>query len=158
MTRENAELLAIAHSLKEQLKAKGRRGRHETARRATHLAAPRLLRNDVLPDLQLVHLRPDELRLPLRKTRKQNPAHLREIAGAISALGFCDPILIGKDNLVIDGGARLEAAKLHGFDRVPCIQISHLTENEQRVLRLVVNRLGEKGEWNLDELKFDSRN
>ena len=155
MTRENAELLAIAHSLKEQLKAKGRRGRHETARRATHLAAPRLLRNDVLPDLQLVHLRPDELRSPLRKTRKQNPAHLREIAGAISALGFCDPILIGKDNLVIDGGARLEAAKLHGFDRVPCIQISHLTENEQRVLRLVVNRLGEKGEWNLDELKFE---
>ena len=57
--------------------------------------------------------------------------------------------------IVIDGGARLEAAKLHGFDRVPCIQISHLTENEQRVLRLVVNRLGEKGEWNLDELKFE---
>jgi hypothetical protein len=28
-------------------------------------------------------------------------------------------------------------------------------QNEQRVLRLAVNRLGEKGEWNLDELKIE---
>ena len=31
----------------------------------------------------------------------------------------------------------------------------HLSEAEQRVLRLAVNRLGEKGEWNLDELKIE---
>ena len=28
-------------------------------------------------------------------------------------------------------------------------------ENDQRVLRLAINRLGEKGEWNLDELKIE---
>jgi hypothetical protein len=30
-----------------------------------------------------------------------------------------------------------------------------LSEAEQRVLRLAANRLGEKGEWNLDELKIE---
>jgi ParB-like chromosome segregation protein Spo0J len=38
---------------------------------------------------------------------------VREIAAVIAELGFCDPILIGKDNVVLNGEARLEAAKLH---------------------------------------------
>jgi hypothetical protein len=33
------------------------------------------------------------------------------VANAIAALGFCAPILIGRDSLVLDGAARLEAAR-----------------------------------------------
>jgi hypothetical protein len=77
------------------------------------------------------------------------------VVASISALGFCDPILIGKDNVVLDGEARLEAAKLLGLPSVPCIRVGHLTTTEQRVLRLAANRLGEKGQWNLDELKIE---
>src|ERR1700690_410456 len=42
-----------------------------------------------------------------------------------------------------------------GLARVPCVRIDHLSENEQRVLRLAVNRLGEKGEWDLTHLKIE---
>jgi hypothetical protein len=42
-----------------------------------------------------------------------------------------------------------------GLGRVACVRIGHLSEVEQRVLRLAINRLGEKGEWNLDELKIE---
>jgi hypothetical protein len=66
-----------------------------------------------------------------------------------------DPILIGRENLVLDGEARIEAAKLHGLDRIPCIQVGHLNEKEQRVLPLAVNRLAEKGDWDLDQLKIE---
>jgi hypothetical protein len=38
---------------------------------------------------------------------------------------------------------------------VPCIRIDHLTELEQRTLRLAVNRLSEKGEWDLTELRIE---
>ena len=34
------------------------------------------------------------------------------------------------------------------------MRIDHLTDDEQRVLRLAVNRLGE-GEWDLEELKIE---
>jgi hypothetical protein len=34
-------------------------------------------------------------------------------------------------------------------------RIEHLTDEERRLLRLAANRLGEKGEWNLDELKIE---
>ena len=81
---------------------------------------------------------------------------MREVAATISALGFCDPILIGKDNVVIDGEVRLEAAKLLGLDRVALrADRSFDRTAEQRLLRLAVNRLGEKGQWDLDELKIE---
>jgi len=61
---------------------------------------------------------------------------VREVAATISTLGFCVPILIGKDNVVIDGEVRIEAAKLLGLDRAPCVRIDHLSNEEQRLLRL----------------------
>ena len=85
----------------------------------------------------------------------RDAAHVREVAASISALGFCDPILIGKDNVVLDGEVRVEAAKLLGLPSVPCVRVDHLTDEEQRLLRLAINRLGEKGQWDLDELKIE---
>ena len=89
------------------------------------------------------------------RLRKRDPAHVRDVAGSISELGFGVPVLIGKNNMVLDGESRLEAAKLLGLAAVPCIRIDHLTDVEQRALRLTVNRLGEKGEWDLAELKIE---
>jgi ParB-like chromosome segregation protein Spo0J len=93
--------------------------------------------------------------LPARKIRKHDPAHVREVAGSMSELGFCDPVLVGKGNTVLDGVTRVEAAKLLGLPIVPCIRIDHLTDVEQRTLRLAMNRLSEKGEWDLAELKIE---
>ncbi len=50
---------------------------------------------------------------------------------------------------------RVQAARVLGLGRAPCVRIEHLSEKVQRVLRLAVNRLGEKGRWNLDELKIE---
>ena len=141
-------------SLTHQLKAKSRQRREglERLQTAAHAHAPR---NDPLPDLDLVYVPLEDLRMPSREIRKLDPAHVREVASAISALGFCAPVLIGRDHTVIDGAVRVQAARQLGLGRVPCVRIEHLSETEQRVLRLAVNRLGEKGEWNLDELKIE---
>ncbi len=155
MTRIDPNPLAIERSFKETLKGKSRRRREDLARLAAPAAAPRALRNDVRPLLEIVDLLLESLRSPSRKVRGRDPAHVREITATISALGFCVPILIGKNNVVIDGEVRLEAAKLLGLDRAPCVRIDHLSEDEQRLLRLAVNRLGEKGQWNLDQLKIE---
>ena len=141
-------------SLTRQLKAKSRR-RREGLERLRSPSPARAPRNDPLPNLDLVHIPLEDLRMPSREIRKLDPAHVREVANAISTLGFCAPVLIGKDNAVIDGVVRVEAARQLGLGLAPCVRIEHLSESEQRVLRLAVNRLGEKGEWNLDELKFE---
>ena len=142
-------------SLREGLKAKGRSRRNAAARHAEAEKGARPVRNDILPSLQIERCPVASLGSYLRKLRKSDPAHVRETANSISALGFNVPLLVGKDNVIIDGESRLEAAKLLGLSSVPCIRVDHLDETEQRLLRLAVNRLGEKGSWEIGELEAE---
>jgi hypothetical protein len=138
----------------EHLRRKSRLRRDQQERLAK-VSAARSRRNDILPRLQLSYIPIADLRPSARKLRKLEPAHIREVASSISALGFCVPLLVGRDNEIIHGEVSYEAAKQLGLDRLPCVRIGHLSPEEQRVLRLAVNRLAEKGEWDLDALKIE---
>jgi DNA modification methylase len=137
------------------LKAKSRRRRQELAALAAASPAPRLIRNDLVPKLTLIECAPADLVVPARNVRKIETAHIHEIATAIRSLGFCDPVLIDEQNTVLDGVVRVEAAKLLGLTRIPCLRADHLTAAERRLVRMALNRLSEKGSWNLDELKVE---
>jgi DNA modification methylase len=139
----------------EPLKAKSRQRREHLARLSAAGAQAGIIRNDLLPKLQLVDRAPDEVIVPARNVRNLDPAHVRETVSVISHLGFSVPILIDHDNNLVDGVVRLEAAKLLGLPRVPCIVVSHLSTPERRLLRVAMNRLQEKGEWDLDSLKIE---
>jgi DNA modification methylase len=139
----------------EPLKAKSRQRRDQLARLSVPGAQAGIVRNDLLPKLQLVDRAPAEVILPQRNVRDLDPAHVRETASAVSHLGFSVPILIDHDNNLVDGAVRLEAAKLLGLPRVPCIVVSHLSASERRLLRIAMNRLQEKGQWNLDSLRIE---
>jgi DNA modification methylase len=143
-------------SLREGLKAKGRLRRKAAEKQAeAEKGSWGSGRNDILPSLQIELCPVDELKSHARRLRKSDPAHIREIANSIRSLGFNVPLLVGQGNVVVDGDARLEAAKLLGLASVPCIRVDHLNETEQRLLRLAVNRLGEKGTWDLQELEIE---
>src|SRR5215212_1082767 len=130
--------------LTAQLRAKSQRRRAALA--TSHAAASAVRpRNDLLPKLQLVERNIDDLSAPARNVRTADPAHVREIANAIAALGFNVPVLIDQDGRVLDGWASVEAARQIGMRRLPCVVASHLTAAERRLLRVAVNRLGEKG-------------
>ena len=90
-----------------------------------------------------------------RKLRKSDLAHIHDIANSMWTLGFNVPLLIGNDNIVLDGESRLAAAKLLGLASVPCIRVDHLDETEQRLLRMAVNRLAETGSWDVGALKAE---
>ena len=138
----------------ERLRRKSR-VRRDHQERLAKASAARPRRNDILPRLELSEIRIADLRPSPRKVRKLDPAHVREVAASIGALGFCVPLLVGRDNEIIHGEVSCEAARQLGLDRVPCVRIGHLSPEEQRVLRLAVNRLAEKGEWDLDALKIE---
>lgn len=140
--------------LTEQLRAKSQRRRAALASSHETKGAIRP-RNDLLPKLTLIDQNLDELLPPARNARPADPAHVREIINAITTLGFCVPVLVDQDGRVLDGWARVEAARQTGLERLPCVVASHLTPAERRLLRLAVNRLGEKGQWDLGELKLE---
>src|SRR5271156_2865802 len=113
---------ASRRSLRNQLKSKGRSRREEMNRLRKASVKRSEMRNDPLPSLHLVHIPLDDLRMPAREVRKLDPAHVDEVAGSISALGFCVPVLVGKDNRVLDGAVRVQAARLLGLGRAPCLR------------------------------------
>ena len=63
--------------------------------------------------------------------------------------------MIDPDNRLIDGVIGALAAIELNIPTVPCILASHLTPTEKRILRLALNRLGEKGSWSLPELRAE---
>jgi DNA modification methylase len=155
MTNNHRNTLLSGNSLQTALREKSRHRRKVLAGLTTRSPAPHPIRNDLVPRLELVERAPAELKLPERKVRKIEPVHVREVAAAISSLGFCDPILIDERNGVLDGVVRVEAAKVLGLPHIPCICANHLSASERRLVRLALNRLGEKGSWDFDELKVE---
>lgn len=152
MGRATRDRLGGADLLVGSLHSKSRRRRASLDRPAP--AAGRV-RNDLAPSLALVQRPPGALTAPARAVRKRDAAQVERVAASIRALGFCDPVLIDAQDRILDGVARVEAAKLVGLSVIPCIVADHLTPSEQRALRLALNRLQERGVWDLDELKLE---
>ena len=151
---ENFDPLELPSSLARQLRRKSCH-RRSVQERLAQTSVVQRRRKDLLPRLDLLYLPLSDIRPSSRKLRRLDPAHVREVAAAIAALGFCDPLLIGRGAELLHGEVRYEAARQLVLDRVPCIRIDHLDLEEQRVLRLAVNRLSEKGQWDLDALKVE---
>jgi hypothetical protein len=94
-----------------------------------------------------------------RKTRDLNcrlcqlvPLRLSAIARSIEAFGFNAPILVDKNNKIVAGHGRYEAAKLLGLDKVPIVSLSHLTETQARAYLLADNKLTDRSTWDDNKL------
>jgi len=155
MANDHRKTPLSGNSLQNTLRAKSRHRREELAGLAATSRAPHPIRNDLVPKLELVKRAPADLVVPARKLRKIEAAHVREVATSISSVGFCDPVLIDEQDRVLNGVVRVEAAKLLGLTHIPCIRANHLSTSERRLVRIALNRLGEKGSWDFDELKVE---
>lgn len=147
--------MSSGSGLLSQLKSKSRRRRESFKRQADAEPLNRIARNDIAPGLELVQRTLTDLVIPERNVRALDQHQIRDIATSISNLGFCVPILIDQNNKVLDGISRIEAARSLGLSTIPCIVAGHLNPSEQRLLRLTLNRLQERGSWDLDTLKLE---
>jgi DNA modification methylase len=139
--------------LKKALTHKSKRRRKLTDELAKEPIYP--IRNDISPKLSLVQVSLDDLKIPTRNVRRIDMAHVVAISQSIRSLGFSHPPIIDQDNFVIDGVSRIEGAKLAGLRTVTCVKLQQATAKEKRLLRIALNRLAEKGGWNIEELKIE---
>ena len=94
---------------------------------------------------------------------KNNPANsrthskhqIRQIASSIERFGFTGPILVDKNDIVIAGHGRLEAAKLLGIVEVPTIRLEALSPDQVRAYAIADNRLAEKASWDSSILAIE---
>ena len=83
---------------------------------------------------------------------------IRHIANSIEEFGFNDPLgIAGVDNVILEGNGRVEAAKLLGLEKLPCIRLDHLTKEEQQAYVIAHNSVNLETSFDdgvlLDELK-----
>ena len=99
---------------------------------------------------------PIERLIPFAKnSRTHGDAQIAEIAGSIAAFGFVNPVLVGPDQVIIAGHARLLAARKLGLIEVPVIVLGHLSETQRRALVIADNRLALNAGWDESMLALE---
>lgn len=96
-----------------------------------------------------------ELKPYPKNARTHSPKQIHQIAKSIKTFGFTNPVLVDKDNCILAGHGRVEAAKLAGLTEVPVVCITHLTPAQKKAYILADNRLAELSGWDKDILKVE---
>ena len=105
--------------------------------------------------LEIKYLHLDELTPYERNPRTQTKEQIAQIAASTRdrEFGFTNPMLIDGNKGVIAGHGHLAAAKILGNEKVPCIDLSHLTEEQKRAY-IIDNKLALNGNYSIRPLKM----
>lgn len=107
-----------------------------------------------MSELKIEYLSPDELTPYENNTRKHAPDDIESIKKSILDTGFNDPIGIwGEQNLIVEGHGRQIAAKELHLEKVPCIRLDHLTDEQRREYAIRHNRSAELSAWDFEKLE-----
>lgn len=87
-----------------------------------------------------------------RNARTHSKKQVRQIAESIKEFGFTNPVLIDRENQILAGHGRVEAAKLLGMDMVPCVRLENMTEAQKRAYVLADNKLALNAGWDMEIL------
>ena len=88
-------------------------------------------------------------------SRTHSEEQIIQIVDSIQEFGFTNPILIGEDNKIIAGHGRVMAAKSMGMEEVPTIELSHLSEDQQRAYVIADNKLALNAGWDEELLAIE---
>jgi DNA modification methylase len=88
--------------------------------------------------------------------RTHTPEQVTQVGASMKEFGWTNPILVGADNDVLAGHARLAAARRLGMTEVPVIQLGHLSESQRRALVIADNQLAISGaSWDEEILRLE---
>lgn len=101
--------------------------------------------------LQIRMMKINELK-PYNKNPRINEQAVFAVAESISEFGFKVPIVVDKDNVIINGHTRLKAAKSLGLKEVPVVVADDLTDEQAKAFRLADNMTAQLSGWDMDLL------
>ena len=87
--------------------------------------------------------------------RTHTDEQVERIAQSIDEFGFANPLLVGPDNVVIAGHARLLAARKLGLAQVPVVVLRNLSEAQRRALAIADNQLALGAGWDEELLRLE---
>ena len=88
-------------------------------------------------------------------SRTHDDAQVAQIAASIKEFGFNNPVLIDETGGIIAGHGRVLAARKLSLDKVPTIELAHLTPNQRKAYVIADNKLALNAGWDDDLLSLE---
>jgi len=92
-----------------------------------------------------------------KNSRTHDDAQVAQIAASIKEFGWTNPILVDGDKGVIAGHGRLLAARKLGHNKVPVIELKHMTEAQKRAYVIADNKLALNAGWDTAMLSIEMK-
>jgi DNA modification methylase len=90
-----------------------------------------------------------------RNPRTHTDAQVAQIAASIREFGWTNPILVDGASGIIAGHGRVLAARKLGLERVPVIELAHMSEAQKRAYVLADNQLALNAGWDDELLRLE---
>lgn len=111
-----------------------------------------------MDSLEIKYRATSELRPREGNPRTHSKKQVEQIARSIKQFSFNNPVLIDKDDRIVAGHGRVEAARLIGMAQVPTVCLADMTEADIRAYVIADNRVAEQAGWDKEllaaEFKF----
>lgn len=92
---------------------------------------------------------------PYENNPRNNDAAVEYVANSIQSFGFKVPIILDRNDIIVCGHTRYEAAKKVGLSDVPCIYANDLDDEQIKAFRLADNKVSEIATWDDDLLSLE---
>ena len=100
-------------------------------------------------------INPTKLTAYRNNSRTHSKEQITQIENSIKEFGFTNPVLLDKNNEIIAGHGRVLASKKMGIKEVPCLRLSHLTEQQKRAYVIADNQLALNAGWDENILSLE---
>lgn len=101
--------------------------------------------------MKITEMSVKEIKPYAKNTKKHDKTQIANVAESIKQYGFVQPIVVDKDNNIVIGHCRYEAAKKLKLETVPCVCVDELTDEQVKALRIVDNKSNESP-WDMEFL------
>jgi len=105
------------------------------------------------PKIELLAV--DDLIPYINNARTHSEEQVLQIASSIREFGFNNPVLIDKEQTIIAGHGRVQAARKLGIEKVPCVRVEHLDEVQKKAYILADNKIALNAGWDTDLLNLE---
>ena len=101
--------------------------------------------------MEIVKLKLSQIK-PYENNPRRNETAVDAVAESIKQCGYCSPILVDENNVILAGHTRYKALQKLGWKEAEVVVRDGLTDEQKRKYRLLDNKTNEFASWDFDLL------